>query len=86
MRRLSRLNGAAIRPPCVLPGDAWTSSFAGERYEKAHGAGTLSRGQGLACLPLAQRLLDRGVEPMQPHPEQVRRGVVAREQVVGRPP
>src|SRR6478752_6152610 len=42
---------------------------------------TLSRGQLLHGLPLAQRSLDRGVEAVQTHPEQLRRAVVAGKQV-----
>src|SRR4051812_36566403 len=44
-------------------------------------AATLSRGQLLQRLPVAQRSLDRGVEPMQPHAEQRGGAVVAWEQI-----
>src|SRR3954468_12082583 len=44
-------------------------------------AATLSRSQLFDALPLAQRMLDRGVEPVQADPEQLGGAVVAREQV-----
>jgi hypothetical protein len=41
----------------------------GFHVHAAHEAGeTLTRSEGLECLPLAQRVLDRGVQGVKPYP------------------